>query len=55
MVGDDIRSDVGGAQAAGMRGWLVETGKFDRAAVEASGVRPDRIIRSIAEVTGCEL
>jgi HAD superfamily hydrolase (TIGR01458 family) len=55
MVGDDIRSDVGGAQAAGMRGWLVETGKFDRAVVAASGVRPDRIIRSIAEVTGCEL
>jgi HAD superfamily hydrolase (TIGR01458 family) len=51
MVGDDIRSDVGGAQAAGMRGWLVETGKFSRDAVEASGITPDRIIPSIAEVT----
>lgn len=52
MVGDDIRSDVGGAQAAGMRGWLVETGKFSREVVEASGITPDRIIPSIAEVAG---
>ncbi len=52
MVGDDIRSDVGGAQAAGMRGWLVETGKFDRAAVGTSGITPDRIIGSIAGVPG---
>jgi HAD superfamily hydrolase (TIGR01458 family) len=52
MVGDDIRSDVGGAQAAGMRGWLVETGKFSREAVAASGITPDRIIPSIAEVAG---
>lgn len=52
MVGDDIRSDVGGAQAAGMRGWLVETGKFSREVVAASGITPDRIIPSIAEVAG---
>lgn len=52
MVGDDIRSDVGGAQAAGMRGWLVETGKFSREAVAASGITPDRIIPNIAEVAG---
>jgi HAD superfamily hydrolase (TIGR01458 family) len=52
MVGDDIRSDVGGAQAAGMRGWLVETGKFNREVVEASGITPDRIIASIAAVAG---
>ncbi|HET7604263.1 MAG TPA: HAD-IIA family hydrolase [Gemmatimonadales bacterium] len=52
MVGDDVRSDVGGAQAAGMRGWLVETGKFNQGAVTASGIAPDRIIPSIAEVAG---
>jgi len=28
MVGDDIVSDVGGAQAAGIRGVQVRTGKF---------------------------
>ncbi len=52
MVGDDVRSDVAGAQAAGMRGWLVETGKFNREALASSGVTPDRIVRSVAEVTG---
>lgn len=33
MVGDDVVSDVGGAQSCGMRGILVRTGKF-RAADE---------------------
>lgn len=28
MIGDDIESDVGGAQAAGIRGIQVRTGKF---------------------------
>ena len=28
MVGDDVVSDVGGAQKAGIRGVLVRTGKF---------------------------
>lgn len=38
MVGDDIESDVGGAQNAGMRGLLVQTGKYRDAAVQASRV-----------------
>jgi HAD superfamily hydrolase (TIGR01458 family) len=28
MIGDDIRSDIGGAQASGIRGLLVRTGKY---------------------------
>src|SRR6185295_17375010 len=28
MIGDDIWSDVQGAQGAGLKGWLVRTGKF---------------------------
>src|SRR5438309_1529493 len=28
MVGDDLWSDVEGAQRAGLQGWLVRTGKF---------------------------
>ena len=28
MIGDDIVSDVGGAQACGIRGLQVRTGKF---------------------------
>lgn len=28
MIGDDVRQDVGGAMALGMRGVLVQTGKY---------------------------
>ena len=28
MIGDDVVSDVGGSQSAGMRGVLVRTGKY---------------------------
>ncbi len=50
MIGDDIRTDVGGAQNAGLVGILVKTGKYSPAVVEYSGITPDRIIDSIAGV-----
>lgn len=50
VVGDDLESDVGGAQAAGMRGILVRTGKFREGDLERSGVRPDAIVGSIADL-----
>jgi ribonucleotide monophosphatase NagD (HAD superfamily) len=50
MVGDDVRTDVGGAQRAGYRGYLVQTGKYRSDAVQASGVLPDRILSSVAEL-----
>jgi HAD superfamily hydrolase (TIGR01458 family) len=50
MVGDDIESDIGGAQAHGMKTVLVRTGKFRPDAVEASRLRPDGIISSIAHL-----
>jgi HAD superfamily hydrolase (TIGR01458 family) len=50
MVGDDIDSDIGGAQGHGMRTVLVRTGKFRPDAVEAGRVRPDGIISSIAQL-----
>ncbi len=50
MIGDDIITDIGGAQKAGMRGILVRTGKFREDAVTRSAVRPDRIIDSIAQI-----
>jgi HAD superfamily hydrolase (TIGR01458 family) len=50
MVGDDLWSDVEGAQRAGCQGWLVRTGKFREAAFKASGIRPDRILDSVAEL-----
>lgn len=48
MIGDDIESDVGGAQHAGMRGLLVQTGKYRDSAVQPSQVRPDAVLPSIA-------
>jgi HAD superfamily hydrolase (TIGR01458 family) len=48
MVGDDLWSDVEGAQRAGLQGWLVRTGKYRESALGESGVRPDRILDSIA-------
>jgi ribonucleotide monophosphatase NagD (HAD superfamily) len=48
MVGDDLWSDVQGAQVAGLQGWLVRTGKFRVAVLEESGIFPDRILDSIA-------
>jgi HAD superfamily hydrolase (TIGR01458 family) len=49
MVGDDARADVAGAQAAGLRGVLVKTGKF-RATDLTGEARPDGTIDSIAEL-----
>ncbi len=50
MIGDDIESDIAGAQAHGMRTVLVRTGKFRPDAVEATRVRPEGIISSIAQL-----
>jgi phospholysine phosphohistidine inorganic pyrophosphate phosphatase len=50
MVGDDLRSDVGGAQQAGYRGWLVRTGKFRPDQLDAGAIRPDRILESVADL-----
>ncbi len=50
MVGDDVESDVGGAQRAGLAGVLVRTGKYRDDVVRASGVRPDAVIDSIADL-----
>jgi len=49
MVGDDIRADVAGAQAAGLTGILVRTGKFRPADLDGA-VRPNAVLDSIAEL-----
>jgi phospholysine phosphohistidine inorganic pyrophosphate phosphatase len=48
MVGDDLWSDIQGAQRAGLRGWLVRTGKYREDALAESGIVPDRILESVA-------
>jgi HAD superfamily hydrolase (TIGR01458 family) len=52
MVGDDLWGDVEGAQQAGLTAWMVRTGKFREDVVAASGIVPDRILGSVAEVPG---
>ncbi len=50
MVGDDLESDIAGAQALNMKTVLVRTGKFRPDAVEASRIRPNGIVSSIGQL-----
>ncbi len=50
MVGDDILTDISGAQASGIQGILVRTGKFRKEMVDRSGVIPSRIIGSVTDL-----
>lgn len=50
MVGDDLWNDVAGAQRAGLRGWLVRTGKFRQSVMAESEVAPDRVLDSVADL-----
>jgi HAD superfamily hydrolase (TIGR01458 family) len=50
MVGDDLESDIAGAQGVGMRTVLLRTGKFRPDVVDASRTRPDGIVSSIAHL-----
>lgn len=49
MIGDDIRSDVGAAQALGIKGILVQTGKYKVSDLEQN-IEPDAVIKSIADL-----
>ena len=50
MVGDDVANDVLGAQAIGMTGVLVRTGKFRPADLERDDEPPDHVIGTIADL-----
>ena len=49
MVGDDIETDIAGAQLAGMQAALVRTGKF-RESDLVGPVKPDAVLDSVAEL-----
>ena len=51
MIGDDIESDIGGAQQAGLKSVLVETGKYREAFVKQTGIKADLVIPSVADLT----
>jgi len=48
MIGDDLVDDVGGAQAAGLRGFLVRTGKFRAEDEHHEQIHPDGIFNDLA-------
>lgn len=55
MVGDDLCNDVLAAQAVGMTGVLVRSGKFrhetlDRWAADQSVAQPDHVLDSVADL-----
>lgn len=50
LVGDDIDTDVGGAQALGIKAALVQTGKYRQAYAEQSAIKPDVLLASVAEL-----
>jgi len=50
MIGDDIESDIGGAQDAGLKTALVQTGKYRSDFVKATGIKADLVLPSIADL-----
>ena len=50
MIGDDIDSDIGGAQQAGLKTVLVRTGKYRAAYANASNIKPELLLDSVADL-----
>jgi len=50
MIGDDVFADVLGAQAAGISGVLVRTGKFDKRELLDAGPGPNYVIDGIGQL-----
>ncbi len=50
VIGDDITSDIVGAQGTGMRSILVKTGKFKPNQLENPVAKPTWVINSVAEL-----
>ena len=50
IIGDDIDSDIGGGQDAGLRGILVTTGKYREDYTQQSAIKPDLLLHSVADL-----
>ncbi len=50
IIGDDIDSDIGGGQQAGLFGIQVKTGKYREQYAKKSAIKPNMTIDSIAEL-----
>ena len=49
-IGDDLITDIAGAQRAGMKAYLVTTGKHTKEDLKGSVIKPDRVLDSIADL-----
>lgn len=50
MIGDDVESDIAGAAQVGLHTCLVQTGKFRAIDLQHSTVKPEIMLKSIAEL-----
>ena len=50
MIGDDIYTDILGAQKSSIKTILVKTGKYDEKILKESGIEPDFLLDSIAAI-----
>ncbi|NER83228.1 MAG: TIGR01458 family HAD-type hydrolase [Leptolyngbya sp. SIO1D8] len=50
MLGDDIEADVGGAQAIGMKGVLVKSGKYRPHLAKKVDIKPNVALANIGEI-----
>jgi len=50
MIGDDLESDVGGAQTVGLKGVLVLSGKTTEIPEPDSAIEPNAVISSVADL-----
>jgi len=50
MIGDDLESDIGGANALGITTCLVKTGKFREIDLKHSKIKPNFLLPSIADL-----
>ena len=50
IIGDDIDVDIAGGQRAGLKGILTRTGKYRQAYADASFIKPDLVIDSVADL-----
>ncbi|KAK0182797.1 hypothetical protein PV327_000895 [Microctonus hyperodae] len=49
MIGDDVRDDIGGAQSVGIRGYLVQTGKYRPGDEKQISPAPTKVVESFVE------
>jgi len=50
LIGDDLNDDIGGAQASGIQGFLVRSGKFRVEDLEHPHIHPDGVFDDVAAV-----